>query len=163
VALELSEYKDASVIMAAMRDPKIVSYTMSRIRGKDTTIELRLRRALWEAGYRYRLHVRNLPGTPDIVFLRPRVAVFCDSSFWHGRNWAEKKSRLVSRREYWIMKIERNIARDIRVSNELSEIGWRVLRFWDVDIEKRPTECVREIAQAIGKLSTKDHLKVEVS
>ena len=109
-----------------MRDPKIVSFTMSRIRGKDTSIELKLRRALWSAGHRYRLHVRGLPGTPDITFMKARLAVFCDSSFWHGRNWEAKKVRLANNRDYWIAKIERNMSRDARVSGELIKWGGRL-------------------------------------
>lgn len=133
-----------------MRDPQIVSYTMSRIRSKDTTIELRLRRALWAKGYRYRVNVRGLPGTPDIVFPRARVAVFCDSSFWHGHDWEDKKKRLAANREFWIAKIERNMARDRRVAGKLREAGWRVLRFWDADIQKKLEDCVLMIVREIS-------------
>jgi DNA mismatch endonuclease (patch repair protein) len=136
---------------AERRDPKIVSYTMSRIRGKDTSIEMALRRALWKAGLRYRVHVRKLPGTPDVVFTSAKVAVFCDSSFWHGRSWDVKKARLGTNREFWIRKIERNMARDVRVTNELQSLGWQVLRFWDVDIERDAPECVKRVADALRK------------
>lgn len=132
-----------------MRDPKIVSFTMSRIRGKDTSIEMKLRRALWSAGHRYRLHVRGLPGTPDIIFPKARIAVFCDSSFWHGRNWEAKKVRLANNRDYWIAKIERNMSRDARVSEELMKAGWMVIRFWDADIDRDVEACVRTIVAGL--------------
>jgi DNA mismatch endonuclease (patch repair protein) len=133
------------VPIGVKRDPKVVSYTMSRIRSRDTSIEVSLRRALWTAGHRYRVNVRGLPGTPDIAFLKARVAVFCDSSFWHGRNWQAKKARLITNRQFWIAKIERNMHRDIRVSDELRAIGWHVIRFWDEEIQRDLDKCVDQI------------------
>jgi DNA mismatch endonuclease (patch repair protein) len=132
-----------------VRAPEVVSYTMSRIRGKNTGIELALRRSLWRAGLRYRLHRKGLPGTPDIIFSTAKVAVFCDSSFWHGRDWATKKSKLKTNRNFWIAKIERNMARDVRVSQQLRSMGWIVLRFWDLQIEKDLATCVRAVTEAI--------------
>jgi DNA mismatch endonuclease (patch repair protein) len=131
------------------RDPKVVSYTMSRIRGKDTGIELTLRRALWQIGLRYRIHYKGLPGTPDVVFSKQRIAIFCDSSFWHGREWEAKKARLRGNRDYWIKKIERNIARDLRVTDQLRSMSWLVLRFWDIQIETDVSKCLGAITKAI--------------
>ncbi len=78
--------------------------------------------------------------------MKARLAVFCDSSFWHGRNWEAKKVRLANNRDYWIAKIERNMSRDARVSGELIKMGWAVIRFWDADINRDVEGCVRKIA-----------------
>jgi len=128
----------------------VVSYTMSRIRSKDTSIELALRKPLWEAGLRYRKHYSKAPGSPDIAFPRENVAVFCDSTFWHGRDWKKRKPRMKSNREYWVAKIERNIARDKRVNQELKGLKWHVIRFWDVDITESPLRCVAIIKAALN-------------
>jgi DNA mismatch endonuclease (patch repair protein) len=121
---------------------------MSRIRSKDTSIELTLRSALWRSGFRFRKHFPII-GSPDVAFPRHKIAVFCDSSFWHGRNWIEKRRRLKTNRDYWIAKIERNIARDRRVDAALAELGWMVLRFWDEDIVRKTTVCVDSVARAL--------------
>ncbi|SHJ14252.1 very short patch repair endonuclease [Lutispora thermophila] len=110
---------------------------MQAIKGKDTKIEIMLRKKLWEKGYRYRKNYKNLPGKPDIVFTKYKVAVFCDSEFWHGYNWEEKKKRLGTNREFWIRKIEKNMERDKRVNEELISDGWIVLRFWEKEIKKK--------------------------
>ena len=90
---------------------------MQHVRNKDSQIELRLRRALWHAGLRYRKNVRSIFGCPDVVFLRLKIAVFCDSEFWHGYDWERRKHDFKSRQDFWIPKIERNIARDREVLN----------------------------------------------
>ena len=124
---------------------------MSRIRSKDTDIEMIIRRALWKKGYRYRVHYPLLPGKPDIVFIKEKIAVFCDSEFWHGKRWGEKKERIRKNREYWIRKIEGNIERDKRVNEQLSKQGWVVMRFWGQDIIKDTASCVRDIEEEIAK------------
>ena len=92
---------------------------------QDTKPELRLRRALWRAGHRYRKNVATLPGKPDIVFVRARLAVFCDGDFWHGRNWPERKAKLEQGHNpgYWVAKIERNMERDLDVDDALGLEG----------------------------------------
>ena len=82
---------------------------MQAIRSKDTTIELALRKALWKKGIRYRKNYKGLIGKPDIVITKYRIVVFCDSDFWHGYDWDNRKSRIKSNQEYWIPKIERNM------------------------------------------------------
>jgi DNA mismatch endonuclease (patch repair protein) len=127
----------------------VVSYVHSRIRKKDTKPEVALRRALWAAGLRFRKHYEGASGTPDIAFTKVKVAVFCDGLFWHGHNWEERKLRLVSNRECWIPKIERNMSRDERVNRELQEAGWTVLRFWESDIKRDLAGCVELVRQAV--------------
>lgn len=122
---------------------------MRAIRSKDTTIELALRKALWQRGIRYRKNYRGLIGKPDIVITKYRIAVFCDSDFWHGYDWENRKERIKSNQDYWIPKIERNMKRDREVTEALVEQGWIVLRFWEHTIRKELEECVNDIQEAV--------------
>lgn len=122
---------------------------MRAIRSKDTTIELALREALWQRGIRYRKNYKGLIGKPDIVITKYRIAVFCDSDFWHGYDWENRKSRIKSNQNYWIPKIERNMKRDREVTAALVEQGWIVLRFWEQTIRKELEECVDDIQEAV--------------
>ena len=92
---------------------------MKNIRFKDTKAEVLLRKALWHKGYRYRKNCKNIIGKPDIVFRKYKIAVFCDSEFWHGYNWEVRKHDFKSHQEFWIPKIERNMARDKEVNERL--------------------------------------------
>lgn len=118
-----------------------------RNRKTDTTAEWALRRALWRAGLRYRVHQKGLPGTPDIVFPRQRVAVFVDGDFWHGRDWEQRKERLRSSNnaEYWIAKIGYNRERDRNNDVLLVDAGWKVIRLWETDVLKDPQDAARRI------------------
>ncbi|MCL2058129.1 MAG: very short patch repair endonuclease [Oscillospiraceae bacterium] len=129
-------------------DPKR-SYTMSRIKNKNTSIEVLLRKALWASGIRYRKNYANLPGVPDIAITKHNIAIFCDGEFWHGKDWEEKKHRIHHNSEYWINKIDRNICRDCETNRQLFGIGWTVLRFWGTDINKNISGCVDEVQDAI--------------
>ena len=122
---------------------------MQAIRNKDSDIELLLRSELWKRGIRYRKNVQSVLGHPDIAFIGKRVAVFCDSEFWHGYDWENRKNDIHTRREFWIPKIERNIQRDIEVTEGLQNEGWIVLRFWGKDIKKNVSECADIIEKAI--------------
>lgn len=122
---------------------------MRAIRSKDTTIELALRKALWQRGIRYRKNYKGLIGKPDIVITKYRIAVFCDSDFWHGYDWENRKFRIKSNQNYWIPKIERNMKRDREVTAALVEQGWIVLRFWEHTIRKELEECVNDIQEAV--------------
>lgn len=122
---------------------------MRAIRSKDTTIELVLRKALWQRGIRYRKNYKGLIGKPDIVITKYRIAVFCDSDFWHGYDWENRKARIKSNQNYWIPKIERNMKRDREVTAALVEQGWIVLRFWEHTIRKELEECVDDIQEAV--------------
>lgn len=121
------------------------SNLMRKIKAKDTKPELKIRKVLWSLGYRYRKNVKSLPGKPDIVFSRLRLVIFIDGEFWHGFNWSIKKDRISSNREFWIPKIERNIQRDKEIDCKLSESGWRVLRFWEHEINKDIEACIGKI------------------
>jgi len=124
---------------------------MSRIRGKGTRIEQTLGSAMWKAGLRYRKQPK-LPGKPDFAFLGPRVAVFCDSHFWHGYQWSDGASEAVRKnRDFWIPKIERNIARDREVNDQLRWAGWDVVRFWEHEILEDATACVDRVKSVLSE------------
>ncbi len=131
------------------RSEATISYTMSRIKGKDTGLEKTLRHELWARGIHYRKNSKRIFGCPDISFKRFKVAVFCDSEFWHGYHFAENEKAIKSHRDYWIPKIERNIARDREVDDELRKEGYLVLRFWGREIEKDPKGCADRIESAL--------------
>lgn len=118
---------------------------MTHIRSQDTKPEVRLRKALWKRGIRYRKNYKLLPGKPDIAITRFRIAVFVDGDFFHGKNLEKIKTQVKSNREYWIPKIERNMERDKQVNDELLEMGWLVLRLWESDIKKDLDNCVSNI------------------
>lgn len=120
---------------------------MQAVKNKNTKIELMLRKALWARGLRYRKNSSKVFGHPDIVFIGRKVAVFCDSEFWHGYDWENKKNEIKTRQDFWIKKIERNIQRDKEVNDQLKSRGWIVLRFWGNDIKKNVELCA-DIVQA---------------
>ena len=122
---------------------------MQAIRGKDTSIELKLRKELWHRGLRYRKNYKKACGRPDIAFVGKKVAVFCDSEFWHGYDWNIRKEQIQTNRDYWIPKIERNIERDRTVNSTLESEGWVVLRFWGHDIQKNVEGCADIIEQTL--------------
>ena len=121
------------------------SNLMKKIKSKDTKPELLLRKTLWSLGLRYRKNVKKLPGTPDIVFAKKKVAIFIDGEFWHGYKWGLKKKKIKANREFWIPKIERNIQRDIENNQLLKELGWIVIRFWDSDIKNDINYCIDKV------------------
>lgn len=127
------------------------SKNMRRIRSKDTEIELVLRRKLWDKGYRYRKNYDKLPGKPDIVLTKYKIAIFCDGEFFHGKDWEVLKPRLEKgdNGEYWINKISRNRQRDDEINKRLLFEGWTVIRFWGKDIKKDTEECVQVVEEAI--------------
>jgi DNA mismatch endonuclease (patch repair protein) len=134
----------------------IASRIKQRNRKVGTKAEIALRRALWARGLRYRVHQKDLPGCPDLVFRGRRVAVFVDGDFWHGRDWEKRKKRLQSGHNapYWLAKITYNRDRDIRNNSLLTELGWRVLRLWGTDVLKDPDGAARLIADVLGAKQT---------
>lgn len=132
-----------------MRDRKITSKIMSSIPSKNTKPELLLGSELWARGLRYRKHYK-ITGKPDFVFVRKKIAVFCDGDFWHGNNWRVRgfKSRsdeLKSYKKFWREKIKRNVERDKIVNKELRKKGWTVMRFWESSIKKDTSKVAEKI------------------
>ena len=122
---------------------------MQAVKNKDSQIELLLRKELWSRGLRYRKNVNRIYGKPDIVFIGKKIAVFCDSEFWHGYNWEERKKDFKSHQEFWIPKIERNMERDAEVTAKLESEGWTVIRFWGNEIKKNTAQCADIIEKAV--------------
>ncbi|MBR2835405.1 MAG: very short patch repair endonuclease [Coriobacteriales bacterium] len=124
---------------------------MSSIRSKGTSIEVVLQKALWHHGYRYRKNYASLPGRPDIAITKYRIAIFCDSEFFHGKDWGKLKQRLEnsSNGTYWIKKITRNMQRDVENEQALRLQDWIVLRFWGKDIKKHTDDCLKVIDEAV--------------
>lgn len=124
---------------------------MQHIKSKDTSIEIKFRKALWQKGYRYRKNYKGLPGKPDIVLTKEKIAIFCDSEFFHGKDWEVLKPRLEKSNngEYWQKKISRNMEHDDEVNKRLLFLGWTVIRFWGEEILKKTDECIRVIEETI--------------
>ena len=133
------------------RDSATVSNNMRKIHSKDTSIELFGAIALWHKGYRYRKNYKALPGSPDIVLTKYKIAIFCDSEFFHGKDWEILKLRLENGKnaDFWIKKIERNRNRDYENDKKLLFLGYTVLHFWGQDISKHTDECLQTIEEAI--------------
>lgn len=124
---------------------------MQSICSKDTQIEVLLRKALWNKGYRYRKNYKELPGKPDIVLTKYKIAIFCDGEFFHGKEWENLEARLKKGKnpQFWIGKIERNMQRDDEVNKYLKFLGWTVVRFWGDDIKRNIDGCVKVIEEII--------------
>lgn len=137
---------------------------MSHIRSRDTSIEITLRKALWHRGIRYRKNYKLLPGTPDIAITKYRIAVFCDSEFFHGKDWESLKLRLQngSNSTYWVKKIQRNMERDDEVDKALRFREWTVLRFWGKDIMRDTEACVRVVEEAVDEKRIRTALSARV-
>ena len=124
---------------------------MQAVKNKNTKIEFLLRKELWSRGLRYQKNSKKVFGNPDIVFIGKKVAVFCDSEFFHGYDWENKQKEIKSNRDFWIPKIERNMQRDKEVNETLEKSGWTVLRFWGNDIKKNLQTCADEIERVVRK------------
>lgn len=130
--------------------PQLRSKIMRAIRSTNTKDEVRLAKALWHQGYRYRKNNRTVFGTPDLTFKKLKIALFVDSEFFHGKDWKTQKNRVKTNTEFWQKKIERNRQRDVEVNEKLREQGWTVLRFWSSEIEKNLEDCVAKIQREIA-------------
>lgn len=122
---------------------------MQAVKNKDSDIEIRLRKELWKRGIRYRKNVKDVFGHPDIALKKKKIAIFCDSEFWHGFDWERNKEKIHTHRDFWISKIERNMQRDIEVNRKLQDDGWLVIRFWGNMIKHNVKECADTIVKAV--------------
>ena len=124
---------------------------MQAIKNKNTKIEQILAKALWGKGYRYRRNNNSIYGKPDFCFIKLKIAIFCDSEYFHGKDWEQQKQRIKTNTDFWNKKIEGNINRDKIVNEYLSKEGWIVLRFWGQEIKKNINNCIIEIEKIILK------------
>jgi len=121
------------------------SWVMSRIRGSNTKIDLKMKKILSELGYSHQMYPKMF-GNPDFIIKRKKIAIFCDGDFWHGYKYDSKKKPA---KKFWRNKIEGNMRRDKKISRKLRREGWSVLRFWEHDIEKRQEFCMNKIKKKI--------------
>lgn len=126
-----------------------ISKRMARVHLKKGKAETVLAKALWHRGVRYRLNYRKLPGSPDIAITKHKIAIFVDGEFWHGHDWDNRKARLKSNRDYWIEKIEENMARDKRNDDLLIANGWTVIHFWEKQVLKNLESCVDTVIRSV--------------
>jgi DNA mismatch endonuclease (patch repair protein) len=132
--------------------PEQRSYCMSRIKGKDTGLETLVRSELHKRGFRFRKHLKELPGKPDIVFTKVKVAVFIDGDFWHGYRfptWEHKVSN------FWKTKISKNRERDTKNHRRLREMGWTVIRLWQHEVRNNFETCINRIEEAVSESKEK--------
>lgn len=127
------------------KTPEQITKNMKNVKSKDSQIEIALRKELWKRNLRYRKNVPTVFGKPDIAFIGKKIAVFVDSEFWHGYNWKTKQNEIKSNRDFWILKIERNIQRDIEVTRRLESEGWTVIRIWGNEIKNNVVVVANKI------------------
>lgn len=127
--------------MADVHSKETRSYNMSRIRSKDTKPEMLVRRFLHKNGFRYRLHVKNLPGKPDIVLPKYKTVIFIHGCFWHGHEGCRYFVVPKTRTEWWLQKIGTNTANDIAAENQLTTAGWKIIKIWECELKKSSFEA----------------------
>ena len=141
--MEVVDFRKQSVFITSPER----SEHMKKIKGRDTREEISLRKELWKKGIRYRKNYKKLPGCPDVVITKNKIAIFIDGEFWHGYDWIRKRDRIKNNRGYWIPKIERNMKRDKEVDVELTQKGYKVFRFWTRQVKKDLDGCIQIILE----------------
>jgi len=148
----------------AHRDRGITSKIMSAVRGQGSKAEKALARCMWKAGLRYRKHLKSMVGKPDFVFLGPKVVVFCDGDFWHGKGWEKRgfnswdeQFEGLNNSDFWRKKIARNMQRDEQVTEKLQSEGWTVFRFLESDILEDPDKRAQIIYQGAKRIKSSKH------
>lgn len=146
--IKVPRFNEASGYYTTPQRSKI----MSKIKGKNTKPELAFRKALYAAGYRYRIDYKKLIGKPDIALPKYKTVIFIDGEYWHGKNWEERKPKVKTNREFWIAKIERNMQRDAEVNEKLNAMGYTVFRFWETDIKKNLEKCLEKTLRHLNRV-----------
>ena len=129
-----------------------ISKRMANVSLKGGKAETLLAKELWHLGFRYRKNYKKLPGSPDIAITKYKIAIFIDGEFWHGEDWENRKAKLKSNRDYWIEKIEENIARDKRNDVLLKDLGWTPMHFWEKDVKKDTFSCANKVIDVVQLL-----------
>jgi len=127
------------------------SWNMSRIKGRNTGPELRLRSLLHRAGFRFRLHPKDLPGKPDIVLSRYRTVIFVHGCFWHRHPGCRNATTPSTRRDFWQAKFDENVSRDARNYADLQSAGWNVITVWECELESDAESVVSRISKKLRK------------
>src|SRR5687767_9523259 len=135
--------------MADVHDKKTRSYNMSQIKGKNTKPEMLVRKFLHANGFRYRLHVKNLPGKPDIVLPKHKTVIFVHGCFWHGHKGCKYFVVPKTRTEWWLNKINNNKINDSRAIKELRRSGWRVLVIWECSIKQNRVKAMKHLEKSL--------------
>lgn len=148
-----TEAKNPSEKATDMFTPQKRSEIMSRVKGKNTKPELRVRSALHAMGYRFRLHRKDLPGNPDIVLPKYRTAIFVHGCFWHQHPGCRKATIPQNNHDYWARKLERNVERDEAGRRGLKEMGWTTITLWECEIPRRKDELRQQLRNTLNKNS----------
>jgi len=127
------------------------SLNMSKIRSKDTLPEILVRKALWRMGYRFRLHYKKLPGKPDIVIVKDKIAIFVHGCFWHRHRNCIEASRPKTNSDYWEVKIAKNVKRDKKHKMEITKLGWKIIVIWECMIKKEVEENIELLMNYFNK------------
>lgn len=122
--------------MADHLDKEKRSWNMSRIHSKDSIAERKVRSALHNAGYRFRLHRKDMPGKPDIVLPKYKTVILIHGCFWHRHSGCSKASEPKTNKDYWLNKFQRNIDRDSKTKQQLQDLNWNVIVLWECEIRK---------------------------
>ncbi|WP_413943013.1 very short patch repair endonuclease [Bdellovibrio sp. HCB-162] len=125
------------------------SKNMQAVKSRNTKPELLLDRLLKKNGFKFRRHSLSLPGHPDFFSIKNKTVIFCDGDFWHGRFLKEMQNKKMVRKDFWLQKIGGNVVRDKKVTKELKDLGFVVIRVWASDILKRPEKVLRQIKLAM--------------
>jgi len=149
--IKVPRFNEASGFYTTPQRSKI----MSKIKGKNTKPELTFRKALYAAGYRYRIDYKKLFGKPDIALNKYKTVIFIDGEYWHGYNRKERKPKIKTNREFWIAKIERNMQRDMEVNQELEQMGYTIFRFWESEVKKELDRCLSKVLKHLNNFKTK--------
>ena len=137
--------------MAYVHDQQTRSYNMSRIKGKNTKPEMKVRQFLFANGYRYRLNDKKLPGKPDIVLPKYKTVIFVHGCFWHGHTNCKYYVIPKTNTDWWLTKIEGNIANDEKAVKALKEDGWKIITIWECDL--KPAKVEKTLTALLQKLS----------
>ncbi|HVW99873.1 MAG TPA: very short patch repair endonuclease [Candidatus Babeliaceae bacterium] len=138
--------------MADTHSKEIRSYNMSRIRGKNTKPEILVRKFLYKKGYRYRLHVKGLPGKPDVVLKKYKTVIFIHGCFWHGHEGCKYYVLPKSNTDYWLPKIQGNIARGLLAEKELTKNNWKIVTVWECELKENADKVLNAIVDFIERL-----------
>ena len=135
--------------MSDLISPEHRSWNMSRIRNKDTKIEVIVRKYLFSKGYRFRKNDKRYPGKPDVVLPKYHTAIFVNGCFWHQHPGCKNATMPKSNTEFWKQKLGRNVANDLRNVERLSEMGWNVITLWECDLERDFEACMEKLINEI--------------